>query len=223
MPQPLNKIPNIQSTVYDDTVFTSRPKHMEAAMKIIVASAHAEQWFGNILIGLNHDSGVRLAKQYNSFENDAKKKASFDTLATALLPAEMQDALKLVIKKHSTATKLRHPFAHHRYGFCKEVDDLILLIDPRSELINRAELQFLDSNKPKTEAEKTVWFDSRKRSQGAFDNTIMGYQLAELESIVSQIKDAAQCFTNFWHLTSKKPPKHIYDQIYADLTQALAS
>ena len=223
MPQPLSnlsKVKNLNLSL-SAAVYTARPKHMESVSKIITAAALSDQWMGNILVGLSPQNAVRLAHHLNSLENDAKKTASFEALAAVLLPEDMHDLLRLIVKKHRSASKLRNPFAHHRFGYTDDVEDLLLLVDPRHELIHRAQREELDANPPQNQEEKTVWFAARQKSAEEFEASIMTYDLAEMDRIQRDIQQATQCLTSFWTLTSRKPPAPIRDQILAQLNNNL--
>ncbi|TIU47180.1 MAG: hypothetical protein E5W19_23250 [Mesorhizobium sp.] len=180
---------------------------MEAASKIITAAAFSDQWIGNILVGLSPET------------------AAFEAIATVLLPEDMHDLLRLIVKKHRSASKLRHPFAHHRFGFTNDVEDLLLLIDPRRELILRAQMAESAAKPPTNEKDKPAWFSARQKNAEDFEASIMAYDLAEMDRIRAEIEFATGCFTSFWQLTGVRPPPspQIRDQIFSELTERLQS
>lgn len=194
---------------------------MEAASKIITTAAFSDQWLGNILVSLSPENAVRLATHLNLLDNDGKKTATFEAIAAVLLPHDMHELLRLIVKKHRSANKLRNPFAHHRFGYTDDDKDLLLVIDPKRELIHRAEREALDAKHPTTEDERKTWFEARQKSAVEFEGSINAYSLAEMERIRVDLDEAAVCFTSFWQLISRKPPAPIRDQILTQLTERL--
>lgn len=225
MPQPLSRMGHLKTKSYGIDACNERPLHMLEAMKIISAAAFAEQWLGNILVGLAPESAMRMAKHLNSLESEAKKTASFEATATVLLGEDMHDLLRSIVKEYRSACKARHPFAHHRYGWAAEDRDILMLIDPRHELLDRAlrgslTPQLQDDGQMSPEQLSAYSESSRK-----LDETIMCYRLAELQEISARIKVATLNLTQFWQITSKtiKIPPNILSEVSAQLTQRLGA
>ena len=214
-------MPQLKTRVYGVDGCDERPKHMLESMRIIAAAAFAEQWFGNILVGLSAEKGVRLAKQFNSLEGEAKKAASLEATATSFLEPDMHDLLHLVVKVYRSAMRSRNPFAHHRYGWSPDDEDIIMLIDPRHELVERAFRAEMFAKNPGEGAMPREFFDALEKASKGVEETIMCYRLPELESIRKSIEEATTCLTQFWQLIATNLPPQIRGEISEQLTQRL--
>ena len=214
-------MPQLKTRNYAVDACQERPKHMLEVMRIIAAASFADHWLGNILIGLSPMKGVRLAKQFNALENDSKKAANFEGIAAALLEDDMHELLHRVVKLYKKTIKKRHPFAHQRYGWAKEDEDILLLIDPRHELLDRAVRGALQAQAPNGGVMPKEWWDELHAAGKKKEEGIMCYRLAELESIREEIEETTACLTQFWHLSGMKPPPPVRDVIQAELTQRL--
>jgi hypothetical protein len=188
MPQPLSNLPQVKSIHMVGAPYKERPRHMEAASKIITAASISDHWMTNVVVSLSPQNATRLAHHLISLDNDAKKTAAFEAIASVLLPQDMHELLRLIVSKHRSANKLRQPFAHHRFGFTEDVEDLLLLIDPRRELIDRAKNVELDANPPKTQEERSLWLQEKGQTLKELRESIMAYTLTEMENILKTIE-----------------------------------
>jgi len=184
MPQPLSRMPWLKRRTFGGA-FETRPKHMEAAFRIIVAGSTAEHRLKMILVGISKEP-IKTAKHINSLESEAKKQAVYDAISLMVLPDRDHELLKKLWRNMNNVLKLRHAFAHNRFGYSADDDDLLLVVDMRYELVLQAaqRVSFLG--------------DEVGTAQKVLEDHIMGYKLKELQEIEGKIKKAEGLLTQFW-------------------------
>ena len=221
MPQPLSKMPKLGTIQYGADVCAERPQHMLEVMRIIAAAAFADHWVGTILIGLNPETGVKLAHKFNSLDNETKKAACFDGIAITSLTDEMHKLLSVVLKVYRTAVKARNPFAHSRFGCSSTDNNVILLIDSRVELLELATYNKLTAQHPQGGVRIPDWFKELDQASEAFNRGVMCYRLKELYSIREAIEEATRCLIMFSQISRSRTPSHIKKEILFTLKQRL--
>lgn len=234
MPQPLTHFsPKIaRPIVYDDSVFLAIPEHILTVAQIINRAAQLEYWLGAILIGMTNETAVSTVTHHNSLENDAKKMASFNAIASAFLPADKRSLLDKVMKDYRTSMKLRNPFAHSRYAWLQNAPDYLVVIDIRKDLLERAQTieisakYNLDPVKDIYSVDKSLWpeiFALRKEKERQRRESSMCYSLDELKSISERLLTSERNLMDFWLITGSPDfDMSKYDQVLSRLNENLA-
>lgn len=207
MPQPLSS--RGVKTLVTGNITTERPALAGAALRIIANASEADFALARALLNISPNSAKQLAELFSSQENDAKKGATISAIATTHLNAEMLALFKRIERAHRSMRKERTPFAHWIYAYSNERPDLLILIDPKKELLTEADLAYIHRNwlnfetlEPATAEDRTKMTEARDASMKASIDAAQSYDLAELEEIAKRFQMVRVCFEFFLRLVN---------------------
>ena len=140
-PQPVRRVlPEIGYEFSPELMFR-RPEVATWIAQCIGCWSWVETQRGRLLaylVGINVQDGIEL---YNNFRSASSKDASFKILARARLQTDdfkIFDALLQVIATHE---KTRNKLAHWFWGYSSDIEDGLILMDPREILRHQAAMQ----------------------------------------------------------------------------------
>lgn len=214
MPQPVTRIPQAKNRTFLMTVFEKRPEHMQWAFRIVATASMAEQWVGNVLVSLSPHHAIAIANFFNGLEADSRKSTAIDAIALMAMDSKLSELYKIAIKKLRSTLKLRNPFAHSRFGWSDDVDDLLLVVDSRNELLSRA---------MSISANHTEDWDLNLTSFNTFSDNVMAYRLKELQDIVTALEGCIRDFTDIWIIISRHHDDETIGRVLDELDQRLQS
>lgn len=227
MPQPLRSR-RITSFVTGDVTLL-KPELALGALNIIMAAAEADMAVSKVLVTLSPANGPRLAEHYNSQEGDAKKGATLEAIAAVLLPPDRQELLSRILRKHRSASKERTPFAHWRYAHSPQALDLLILVDPKKELIAEANSSFVQHNWADGSTsvvdpdEGPDMLDRLTQAISAHIASAQSYDIYELDCIARRFRLIRTCFDLFRELILMKDPQAAQDALSHKLEQCLVA
>jgi hypothetical protein len=140
MPQPISRVnprANIAIANAGDRPLLRHPDLAALAIEAIASWSNVESFLFNMFIELLGGNESVAANIYLSLENQSAKNAALNAAAETQLKekAEEYAVFKAIMSIAKTNEKSRNKLAHWTWGDSTNIDDAILLINPRS-LIN---------------------------------------------------------------------------------------
>lgn len=213
MPQPLGNRALRYSYTWGQ-VALARPDLAGLVFQIIGLGADIETQYGRLLVSLAPQNAIRLARHLGSMDNDGKKRATIEAVASVSLSPEQHEILQSVLRSAASASKLRHPFAHGRIGQIDELDDALVLVNSKDEI-----LAFAREIEPRPDGGRItsdgVEYEVVERMKGA-----SLYRKKELEQICSTLKEALHLMDRFRRAISS-PTVERRDQRLSELAKEL--
>jgi hypothetical protein len=134
MPQPLSRVRRDAGVVLTPAAIAQRPHLGMLAMQTVATGSQTEQVAGQILSTLlGADLAIGLA-MYEALSGAEAKRAALEGAAKAALLADDFQLFRAVVSVTRSARQRRNEFAHHIWGFSPQLDNALLLVDPRDVL-----------------------------------------------------------------------------------------
>jgi hypothetical protein len=119
------------------------------------------------------------------------------------------------------AVQERHQFAHCRYAWTQQEEDALLLIDPKQELLYRAnELEIGMRIRPEGTSAVEAMNESDDNLRD-FRNSIFAYSLQELKEILERIEQSGEALRCFHSIGFSPQPSPQADEYAAFIDQYL--
>jgi hypothetical protein len=153
-PQPLSKVRAKAYPVFGHAAMWMRPQLAVHIAETIAAWAQVEVVLGRVLaVLLGSDASAALA-MHATLNGFRARVDSLEAAARSKMPPEDFELFQVTLTAIGKAADRRHEFAHWLWGFCSEVEDALLLIDPRDywkrvgESQEEAERRQLEAGEP---------------------------------------------------------------------------
>lgn len=139
MPQPLSRVvPNASISIGNsgDRPISRHPKLGVLAIEALASWSNVEAFLLRLFVDLFGGHGALAADVFLSLQNQSAKSAAINAAATSVLsdrPDEL-NVLRAILALAKTNEKERNKIAHWVWGECSQLQDAILLVDPRSTI-----------------------------------------------------------------------------------------
>lgn len=137
MPQPLSRVVPTAGVIIGNAGDRPISRHPELAVLAIEALAswsNVEAFLLRLFVDLFGGHGALAADVFLSLQNQSAKSAAINAAATSVLsgrPDELM-ALRAILALAKTNEKERNKIAHWVWGECPQLQDAVLLVDPRA-------------------------------------------------------------------------------------------
>jgi hypothetical protein len=139
-PQPLSRVRPAAGLIFTPELTIRRPEVAMWMAQCIAVWSWVETQMSRMfatLSGINVEAGVEL---YNSFGGASLKVNAFKVLARARLSPDDYKILDALLKVVDSHEKTRNKIAHWYWGYSEQIDDGLVLIDPKHILIQTARM-----------------------------------------------------------------------------------
>jgi hypothetical protein len=131
-PQLLSRIkPGIKYRLHFDN-FNERPAVAQAIAECIAAWSRVECAYGYLFISLLQANERQGANLYASLESGKSKRDAIKALAVSRLHQQKLELLENLLNYTKSQQKVRDKIAHWVWGTAKELDDAMVLCDPKT-------------------------------------------------------------------------------------------
>ena len=140
-PQPLSTIFRGQERavhIHADAILM-RPQHAALVMRVISLWSHADNILAGLVTSFLDSDFETVTTMLQALTSGDGKRAAINAAAIATLNQEDLKLYQAVMKVIKPSRDRRNDFAHHLWGFVEEIDDALLLVDPKYVAMNYAQ------------------------------------------------------------------------------------
>jgi hypothetical protein len=195
MPQPLSKFikPGVPWAMAIDAAEIPKKPALAVLIAETVAKASAmEHGMAMILVHLLHASPEPAFAMFSEVMDAGNKRSMILAAARAALPAEDFEAFEAISSAYRTQMDVRNKFAHWLWGSCDQVDDALVLVDPRYMLKHRRNHQQVWNSDEDFGVAETERHELRMAAMSYDFDKIYVYRKADFDNVLRDLDETIQ-------------------------------
>lgn len=132
MPQPLSRVKSVDDIEFFPSSVRQHPEFASAIAYVIACGAFIDCTLASMLTLLLHAEPRVGTAMYMALSGAEARRSALSAAAKEALSPENFDGFQDVLAKTKAARERRNDFAHHLWGFSKQIPDGLLLISPHA-------------------------------------------------------------------------------------------